>query len=138
MNLSASPGPRLAVALFAVLLCAGAARAATASQYKQLAGPPAEMGAMATPDPAASATYSQSAVLPFRLEQDASGLWRWSTEVPVEGESLRFAVVMKTPQLARVVVRDPVPSRSSSPAFGAGPRVTPLGRTRDGIPADLY
>ena len=93
--------------------------------FKQLAGPPAEFGAMAPADPKQSATRSKSALLPVTLEKDAtSGQWTWQTDIPVEAERLRFAVISGTPDAAldrwTVTIRSQVTGQAqSAEAVGA-------------------
>ncbi len=91
---------------------------ATAPVYKQLAGPPSEMYAMAPPDPAQSATHSKSALLPVSLEKQLDGRWTWSAEIPLEGEDLRFAVFPAAPAALqgswKVMLGDPITMHTQS------------------------
>jgi hypothetical protein len=117
--------------------------AAAPPQFKQLAGPPTEMSAMAPADPANSATHSKSALLRVALQKATSGRWTWSSEVPVESDTLRFAVLsansVGTPTTWSVMTRDPITGRTqSAEASGAEHRATMFGLSESGIPADSY
>lgn len=74
------------------LLClfafsASSAYAAEGPVAKQLAGPPAEFDAMRAPDPAQSAIYSKSALIPVGAVEGG-----WQGRLPVENGRLRFLV----------------------------------------------
>src|SRR5258708_31102416 len=84
------------LALWATVRSAAASGPFTGSpspQFKQLAGPPAEMDAMKAPDPASYATHSKSALLLVNFEKRPDGRWIWSVDIPVESGELRFAVI---------------------------------------------
>ena len=111
-------------------------------QFKQLAGPPSEFGAMARPDPARSAMRSKSALLPITLKTDPSGRGIWSGEIPIEREKLRFAVFSgrsSTQMPWKVLLHDPVTGRAQSPeAQGGRRREAEFNMSDNHVPADVY
>jgi hypothetical protein len=108
--------------------------------FKQLAGPPTEFGDMAPADPLAAARHSKSALLPVTMQSHGTGKWSWQSEIPVEGETWRFAVIPGSPDTAvdswEVTVRGPIESSAQPPEVGYGQRrATQFGLSSKGIPA---
>lgn len=111
--------------------------------YKQLAGSWTEFASMAAPAPDSTAVQSKSALLPVILQQDSTGRWTWSAEVPVEGERWRFAVLPGPSQVPaapwNVMVRHPGTGRqTSTAALGVQARIAELGLSNRRVRADYY
>ncbi len=134
-------GAKLVLALLLSPAIAGFAE--TPVHFKQLAGPPAEFSAMAPPDPMLTATHSKSALLQVRLHQSGFGPWTWRSEFPVEGETLRFAVIPGVLGPAadswKVMLQAPTGTRmKSTDAWRAERRIGGLGFSNERIPAEVY
>lgn len=92
--------------LAALLLTAPAAYAQSIPMAKQLAGPAEEFATLRAVDPAESAIYSKSALLPVELQPAKNGSLQGLLTLPLETTSARFLVLSGADAAWSAEVRD--------------------------------
>jgi len=92
LKLPQAQAKRLLRSSLAALVLTVATAALAEPVPKQLAGPPSEFAQMRLPEAITGANLSSSALLPVELTQDRDGVWRWQSEIAIDGDKPRFVV----------------------------------------------
>ncbi len=104
---------------------------------KQLSGPPDEFASMRSPDPADSAIYSKSALIPVEMKADGSGRQSWTGKLPVENSQARF-LVFSGGSNWQATLTAPGRSSGATRSLAATTRNTDFGIGQANVAGDLY
>ncbi len=104
---------------------------------KQLSGPPDEFASMRSPDPADSAIYSKSALIPVEMKADASGRQSWTGKLPVENGQARF-MVFSGGSNWQATLAAPGRNSGATRSLAATSRNTDFGIGQANVAGDLY
>ncbi|HVH35593.1 MAG TPA: conditioned medium factor, partial [Tahibacter sp.] len=106
----------LTLAVVSTLLFAAPLAAVADPIPKQLSGPPEEFAQMRVPDPAESAIYSHSALLPVQMSERGAG---WQMALPVENGKVRFLVFSGNNADWQLQLQSPTGRRIAAAELGA-------------------
>lgn len=130
--------PLTLAVLSTLLFAAPLALAASDPIPKQLSGPAEDFAQMRVPDPAESAIYSHSALLPVEMTADASGKLSWQGELPIEGNQARFLVFSGNNADWQLQMTSPNGQRLAADALASAARITDFGLEQARVPANYY
>jgi hypothetical protein len=105
---------------------------------KQLNGPAEEFNELRAPDPADSAVFSHSALLPVEMSADESGKARWSSDLPVENGRVRYLVFSGTNADWQLQMTSPSGRRVLAAELTALARPTDFAMQEASLPATYY
>lgn len=123
----------------AIAMALGLSLAATAQIVpKQLSGPPSDFDSMRAPDPVEAAILSRSALVPVSMVAKSGGGIDWATSIPVEGASLRFALLTPGGLPWQVAMTGPAGQTLNATDTAKSAKVSSFGMEGAQVPADMY
>lgn len=125
----------LTLAVVSTLLFAAPLAAVADPIPKQLSGPPEEFAQMRVPDPAESAIYSHSALLPVQMSERGAG---WQMALPVENGKVRFLVFSGNNSDWQLQLQSPTGRRIAAAELGAASKPTDFALEEASVPASYY
>ncbi len=102
---------------------------------KQLSGPPEEFAQMRVPDPADSAIYSHSALLPITMSERSAS---WQRDLPVENGKVRFLVFSGNNANWMLELQSPTGRRIPAAELDTSARATDFALEQARVPANYY
>jgi hypothetical protein len=125
----------LTLAVVSSLLLAAPLAALADPVPKQLSGPPEEFAQLRVPDPADSAIYSHSALLPVAMTERGAS---WQRELPVENGKVRFLVFSGNNANWMLELQSPTGRRIPAQELSTAARSTDFALEQARVPANYY
>nr|WP_306673759.1 choice-of-anchor X domain-containing protein [Tahibacter caeni] len=125
----------MTLAVVSTLLFAAPLAAVAAPIPKQLSGPPEEFAQMRVPDPAESAIYSHSALLPVQMSERDAG---WQMALPVENGKVRFLVFSGNNSDWQLQLQSPTGRRIAANELRAAAKPADFALEEARVPASYY